>query len=216
MEKMLEINRIYCMDCIDGMKGIDDESIDLIFTDPPYGINKKKIAGDENIEVYKSSLDDSFRILKNNSFYMTFCGAGQIKKFVCINPFTYRWMSLLYINNGMVRGNIGFSAYIVVLIFTKGKAVIKKRIRDVMEISTSSKELSARVHPYQKYLPYVRELIEATTNKNDIVFDPFIGSGTVAIACTQLNRKFIGFDINSDVVDKANMRLQKANIKRFW
>lgn len=213
---MLEINKLYCMDGIEGMKQLDDNSINLIFTDPPYGINKKKIVGDENIEVYKRSLDDSFRVLKNDSFYVTFCGAGQIKEFICISPFSYRWMNLLYINNGMVRGNMGFSAYIGVLIFEKGKPTIKKQIRDVMEISTSSKECVAKLHPYQKYLPFVRELIEATTNKNDIVLDPFIGSGTTVVASKQLDRNFMGFDVEQKWIDVTNERLDKLNIRRFW
>ncbi|MCS6988696.1 MAG: site-specific DNA-methyltransferase [Chloroherpetonaceae bacterium] len=48
-----------------------------------------------------------------------------------------------------------------------------------------------RLHPTQKPLPLIKRLIQASSNPNDLVLDPFAGSGTTAIACLQLNRQFI-------------------------
>ena len=81
---MLEINRIYCENCLEGMKRIDDESIDMILTDPPYGINLTpqrmtskfkniKIKQDDNLEWLDEFVDICHKILKNDGVIYCFC-----------------------------------------------------------------------------------------------------------------------------------------------
>ena len=53
-----------------------------------------------------------------------------------------------------------------------------------------------RLHPTQKHLEVMEKLIEIHTNENDLVFDPFLGSGTTALACKNLNRNMIGSEID--------------------
>ena len=192
------VNKILNGDCLEVMKDIPDNSIDCIFTDPPYGIDKKKIKGDADFSLFQKSLIECYRILKDKSFYLTFIGAGQFDKIFIDNPFTYRWTAILYINNGMVRGNLGFSLYQPCMIFQKGDAKIKHRIADVMEISTSSKQCMKRFHPYEKYLPFVRKLIHATSNEEDIILDPFCGGGNISIGTKQMNRKYMGIEISKE------------------
>ena len=67
-------------------------------------------------------------------------------------------------------------------------------------------------HKTVKPLPLFRYLINLTTKKNSIVLDPFIGSGTTAVACKELGRKFIGIEINKQYIDIATKRLD--NLKR--
>ncbi len=63
-------------------------------------------------------------------------------------------------------------------------------------------------HPTQKPLRVIEHLIEIHTNKNDLVLDPFLGSGTTAIACLKLNRKFIGIEKEEEYVKIANARIK--------
>jgi len=65
-------------------------------------------------------------------------------------------------------------------------------------------------HPTQKPLWITKHFIEILTNENDLILDPFIGSGTTAVACKMLNRRFIGFDISQNYIDIARKRI--ANI----
>jgi site-specific DNA-methyltransferase (adenine-specific) len=65
-----------------------------------------------------------------------------------------------------------------------------------------------RVHEAQKPVDLVEYLIRLTTRENQIVLDPFMGSGTTAIACRNLNRRFIGFEINEIYYNDAIKRLQ--------
>jgi len=69
---MLDINEIYLVNCLDGIKKIDDESVDLILTDPPYGLSKKGITNDESLKLFYDILPDCCRVLKKDAFFITF------------------------------------------------------------------------------------------------------------------------------------------------
>lgn len=209
---MLELNKIYCMDCLEGLKLIPDNSIDLVLTDPPYGIQKEGIENDEDLRYYHNSLPDIYRIMKSDSFFVTFASIGNLPLFFQDNPFQFRWQYIQYINNGMVRGGLGFNRYISILVFQKGSAKIKNIISDVYEMSTSSQECAKREHPTQKDLKVVQKLLTTFSKEGDTVLDPFMGSGTTAVACKQLRRNFIGFELSQKYVDIANKRLSQETI----
>ena len=62
-------------------------------------------------------------------------------------------------------------------------------------------------HPCPKPLAWAEWIIERATKENDIVLDPFCGSGTVGVACKKLGRRFIGIDISKDYCKMAHDRL---------
>ena len=64
-----------------------------------------------------------------------------------------------------------------------------------------------RIHPTQKHLEVIKEILKVHSNENDLVFDPFAGSGTTAVACKDLNRNFIGSEIDKNYYLKAMDRL---------
>ena len=63
-------------------------------------------------------------------------------------------------------------------------------------------------HPTQKPVDLIRRLILASTNESDVILDPFIGSGTTAIACIKERRHFIGFELSKEYFDKAVRRIK--------
>jgi site-specific DNA-methyltransferase (adenine-specific) len=67
------------------------------------------------------------------------------------------------------------------------------------------------LHPTQKPLKLMKALIELVTKENQIILDPFMGSGTTLVAAKQLNRHYIGFDQNSDYVQITRERLNESN-----
>ena len=64
-------------------------------------------------------------------------------------------------------------------------------------------------HPTQKPLKVIKWIIEYLSNKNDIILDPFIGSGTTAVACIKLNRRFIGIDLDTSIAKKRISKVQQ-------
>jgi DNA modification methylase len=207
----METNKIYQGDCIEELKKLPDESVDCCITDPPYGINKEGIKNDESLEVYYKSLPEIYRVLKDNSFFITFASIGRLPDFFLNNPFKYRWQYIIFINNGMVRGSIGFNRYISVLVFQKGKAKLKKPLLDIFECSTSSKQCKERTHPTEKRLDAIKKLIPAFSKEGDIVLDCFCGTGNILLGSKELGRRFIGIEIDKNYFDIATTKLNDGN-----
>jgi len=71
-------------------------------------------------------------------------------------------------------------------------------------------------HPTQKPVNVIETLIKWVTNENDVILDPFMGSGTTAIAALNLNRKFIGIEINQEYFDIARERIDKHTNEKTY
>jgi DNA modification methylase len=84
---------------------------------------------------------------------------------------------------------------------------MQKEMHNFFETPNSS-SYSETEHPTEKPLKLIKHLIETHSNKNDIILDCFIGSGTTAVACKQLNRKWIGIELSKEYVDIAKKRLE--------
>lgn len=97
-------------------------------------------------------------------------------------------------------------------ILKKGFTIIKingnSMKRDVIESAVET--LKGIKHPaiYPEYI--IQELLKLLTRKDDVVLDPFVGSGTTAVACKKLGRNYIGFDINPDYCEMAEKRVEKC------
>ena len=77
-----------------------------------------------------------------------------------------------------------------------------------------------RLHPTQKSVNHIKQYIELHTNKNDIVFDPFMGSGSTGVACINTNRKFIGIELDEKyfniAYDRIKNRTRQLDLFRDW
>ena len=81
-------------------------------------------------------------------------------------------------------------------------------MRSVWVISTpQSNEKIFGKHPTQKPLALLERIIEASTKENDLILDPFMGSGTTGVAALKLNRRFVGIDVEKQYVDLAEKRI---------
>ena len=83
-----------------------------------------------------------------------------------------------------------------------------KAIHDFIETSIiSTKERKFGKHPTQKPIALLNHFIKILSNENDVVLDPFMGSGSTGVSCKKLNRKFIGIELNSDYFEIAKNRI---------
>ena len=207
---MLELNKIYCGDCLEIMKEIPEKNIDLILTDPPYnaksiGPNKRiysqgimQLSEREYKKFCKSWLKEAKRISKNIIFTPGIAN-------ICNYPQPY-WV-LCWHKPAAVSFNRlgGFNAWEPIFIYGK----TKKRIgQDYIKFNTLNlKKGLESEHPCPKILNLIIWLLRHFSDENDIVLDPFIGSGTTAVACKLLDRNFIGIEISEDYCKIANRRL---------
>ena len=212
MKNINIINTIQNVDCFEGFKMLPGKSVDVIFTDPPYGLNKEGIKNDHDLSLFYSSLPESYRVLKDDSFYITFFSTKFLPLIFKDNPFEYYWNFILYCPNGRVSSSIGFTKYMSCIVFKKGKAKISRKNKDIF-VDTPGSMIEPDEgfinHPTPKPKTFIKDILSMFSKENDIVLDPFIGSGSVAVACKQLGRNFIGFEIEPKYCKIAEERLNK-------
>lgn len=220
---MLELNRIYNMDCLEGMKQIDDESIDLIVTDPPYLINYKTgrrqdkdhkfcsvIQNDDNPELISNYIKECYRIMKNNTAMYMFCNSDKVDFFKqeLEKYFTIKNL-IIWVKDNHTAGDLEAQfgkQYEMIFLVNKGRKLFNgERITDVWQYRRVSSE--NQLHQNQKPLTIIKRAIEKHSNKGNIIFDGFMGSATTAIACIDLKRNYIGFEIDKQEFDTAQKRI---------
>lgn len=207
------VNSIICGDCLELIKLIPDNSIDAIITDPPYGLNKNGIINDGDLSLFYAILPECDRVLKKDSFFVTFFSTKFLPRLFKDNPFGYFWQIVLYCPKGRVKSPIGYTKYMSCFIFKKGKPKSIRWNKDIF-IDTPGKMIEPDEgyinHPTPKPKHFIKEILKMFTKENDIILDPFIGSGSTAIACLQRNRRFIGFEIEEKYCKIAYERIRKT------
>ena len=206
-------------DCLNTLKNIPNESIDLIVTDPPYlttsrgnsgnsggmlqkDINKKgKVFTYNNINC-KEYAPECYRLLKDGShcYVMT----NHINLIDMLNTFTdvgFHFIKSLIWNKGnKIMGQYYMSQYEYILFIRKGKG---KKINncgtsDILSISnkkTKDKD-GKNIHDTEKPVELMEVLVNNSSQENELVLDPFMGVGSTGLACIKNNRNFIGVEID--------------------
>lgn len=217
------LNKIICNDALVVLKQIPDNSIDLVVADPPY--NSKRVEWDKkNDEFQFSWLEQVQRILKpGGSLYVFFAPLNMygVEGYIR-NNFTLKNLIVWYHRN-LYGANMSYgkdrykSCWDIVFYAVKGpKAKHNKNVAscsyvqyksgfDVMEYPQPRPLL----HKAQKPLTLIERFIFCSSEENDVVLDPFAGSGVTLIASLRLNRNFIGIEIDSNYCDLIQKRLEK-------
>jgi len=220
------MNTIYNEDCLEGMKRIKDKSIDLIVTDPPYNISKKnnfKTMGrggidfgewDKDFDLF-SYINEVHRVLNKNGSFIVFNdwkNLGDIVKYSENLGFITKDMIRLEKTNPMPRNRERryITDFECAIWFTKkcGRWIFNRQ-DEKYERPKFVGNIEKGLHPTQKNTKLIEWLIKIHSNENQIVLDPFIGSGTTAIACINTNRNYIGFELDKTYFDITQNRIIK-------
>ena len=198
-------------DCLEIMKDIPDKSIDVIITDPPYGIlgGSKSIGGSK---LYKANLYncewDNYR-MSNEILKEIF----RISKNQIIFGYNY-FSDILPITNSLIiwdkkEKNNWFDNFSDgELIWTSYKKPLRIFRHLWMGALRKGKRIK-RVHPTQKPVELMEWIIKNYTQENDTILDCFMGSGTTGVACKNLNRNFIGIELDEKYFNIAKERIEK-------
>ena len=202
-------------DCLEYMKTLPDKSIDLILTDPPYGIDYQssrrtdkdkrmpKIANDK--EPFVKWTDNAFRVLKDDSPLICFTRwdtenafreALTNSGFICKQQLI--WDKVVH-GMGDLAGD--FAPQHENIIFAhKGRFVFKNE-RPTSVFRVMRVDPMNLCHPNEKPVKLIEQLVKVLTAPGDTVLDPFAGSGSTGVACKNLNRKYVLIEMDSNYID---------------
>ena len=232
----MEANKIYLGNAYELIKQMPDKSVDLIYTDIPYetiynggGCIQQKVKNmSETINKEKdtllsgidySILDEFVRVCKYIYIYI-WCSKSQIYDLMSyfVGKHKCNFNILVWCKDNPVP--MGGSPFLgdleYCLVFCEKGAKFNNGWKHkskwyISHINQSDKK--EYLHNTIKPIDLVERHIANSTQENDIVLDPFIGSGTTALACKHLNRKYIGFELNEKWWQIANDRLKGINAK---
>mgnify|MGYP000253422860 CR=1 FL=1 len=254
------INKVLVGDCIQLMKKIPDESIDLIFIDPPYNLRKRYLtyndekSDEEYLRWSKKWLLEAVRILKRTgSLFVVNLPKWAWQYILILNEKLWLQRVIAWFGLSEPRGKI-MPAHYPILWYTKSKDNFKFNKNTLEKIHVHPRYVCLRQHCKEKIkrmdinerkklgiyeeltdvwfdihrirhrgkriekhpcqLPekLLERIILMTTNINDVVLDPMVGTGTTVIVAKKLNRKFIGIDIDPYYVQITNKRLKTVNV----
>jgi DNA modification methylase len=202
-------------DCLNTLSLLESDSVDLVCTDPPYGDNcgygraGRTIAGNEHPLLGLSALAASYRLLKRNRACFFFLDA---KHLAFVDFFVRRYTKfsikeyLVWDKRTMGMGFGYRKRHEMILALEKGRASYNSAaLANVLPF----KRVSTPDHPHTKPVELLQALILHATRENDVVLDPFLGSGTTAIAAKATNRRYIGIERESGYVQLAKARLSR-------
>jgi len=218
---------------------IPDNSLDLIITDPPYkvttrGISKNTTTGGMVIselgikgKVFryndvkiKDFMPELYRVLKEGSHcYIMTNHVNLIEMLNTAKECGFHFIkSLIWDKGNKIMGQCYMSQFEYILFFRKGK---HKKINncgtsDILSIpNKKTKDINGKnLHDTEKPVKLMQILIENSSQEGDIVGDPFFGIGAVPLACKQLNRKFIGSEIDETYFNVTKQRIKNETFKR--
>ncbi len=206
---VIDVPNVHHADCLDHLKIMEAESVDLILTDPPYGIDigkadtfgkrtLQKTYADGDFETF-DLLDKVFaelnRVLKTNRHAVIFCGVDKfprVKQLLEKHGFWVHHIPLIW-NKGSgsyASQQTSFThAYEVFVHARKGTRKINGTPKDIFDIKRVPS--NQKIHPSEKPAELIRELINLLSLPGEIVFDAFAGSGVVAESARDTNRRAI-------------------------
>jgi len=233
----MELNKIYNQDCLEGLRQLPDHCVDLVVTDPPYELETqgggifdakgayKQYGSNCPRKVMKNIanitdgfdgaiLDELCRVMKKINIYL-WCSQKQLQKYIdyFANNKGCNWDLLCWHKSNPVPscGNKYLSDTEYCLFFREkgvqlyGTFATKKKYW-VQESNTEDNEKWG--HPTIKPMNMIQTLIINSSQEGEVVLDPFMGSGTTAVAAIKEKRNYIGYELNTDYYTRATKRIQ--------
>lgn len=240
---MLDINKIYNQDCLEGLKQLEDNSIDMVLTSPPYNMRTrirngqyttreksehfskkyKYFSDDLSIEEYyefhKKVITELLRVSKIVVYNYQIVTGSKEAFFKLVGDFSADIKDIIIWNKGgqpAMHEKVLNSCYEFVVIFEndgkKGRMINNSYFGRGTQnniISGFHKQNNVEGHGACFPLDFAKKLISMFSQEDDVILDPFMGSGTTAVAANQLKRNYIGFEISPEYIKIAEERLNK-------
>lgn len=213
---MFELNKIYNIDCIEAFKKLDDNSVTHILTSPPY--NRKRNdkyehhndAMDNYYEWLCDIIDECIRVSDGYVFFnimKNYYNKKDVFKIIGKYSDVIQEMFIWEKKNPLpASGKSITNSYEYFIVF--GKKPLKSNTTYTKNvISTAVNSKMTKEHKAIMKQEVCDWFIDKFTSEGDIILDPFMGAGTTAISCINLNRNYIGFEISPEYVELSKRRI---------
>jgi site-specific DNA-methyltransferase (adenine-specific) len=235
-----DLSRIAQGDCLELMKDLPDNSVDLLLTDPPYNLgqfmhkrgtnikgmrdNHFAYSGWDNLNFNEWSiqmsdfLKECSRVVKNRGTLLMFMSIMKVETIINLAidcGFYYKTVGIWHKTNPMPRNmNLQFVNSTEAWLYFINNGTTGtfnnngKVVHDFIQTATiSPSEHKTGNHPTQKPVRILEHFIKLLSNKGDLVFDPFMGSGSTGVAAEHLDRKFLGFELDDKYFEISKKRI---------
>tara|TARA_R110001606_G_C15116508_1_gene621566 strand:+ start:34 stop:696 length:663 start_codon:yes stop_codon:yes gene_type:complete len=218
------MNSLMQGDCLELMATIPDGSVDMVLTDPPYRVisggnksaqrpvgmlsaNDGKIFKHNNIE-FSDYLPEIYRVMAVRSHLYLMINLVNLESAMgCVREAGFKIHNLLVWQKNNVTPNRWYMKNVEYVIFArKGKArsIFNPSSKTCHSFNNVNR---GRVHPTQKPVELMQHYIENSSEVGDTILDPFMGSGSTGVAAKNLNRKFIGIELDEEYFEIAKDRI---------
>lgn len=236
----MELNKIHNIDCLEYMRTLPDKCIDLVLTDPPYGTTSNEWDNVVDFWSEVKRISKGGQVIFSSQPYTTDLINSNRKEF----KHTWIWNKGMTGNFAIAKyqplkiheeicvfGNVVYSP-----IMRKGKPRFKggsnkgnsntgnmiseKHYSEdyypvsIIEYNNAGNRAISE-HPTQKPIELMAYLVKTYSKENDIILDPFLGSGTTAVACKLLKRNYIGIEIDKKYCEIAEQRIKSISNPLF-
>ena len=220
-------------DCLDILKQIDNESVDLIVTDPPYKITSRGNGGNSggmfqkkdvnNGKVFKTNdleiedwLPEIYRVLKQQSHCYIMTNNKNIAHYLdVINKSDFHFIKcLIWVKDNKIMGQTYMSQFEYIIMCRKGghKKINDCGVSDVLHVPNkkTKDENNKTIHDTEKPVDLMNILIANSSKEDEVVLDPFMGIGSTGVAAVALNRNFIGIELDNHYFEIAKERIEAS------
>lgn len=185
-------------DCLEEMRKMDSNSVDVIITDPPYGLDisyDEYIDTEENLSVIINDfLPEALRVAKR---VVIFPGINNVWRYPRPD-----WIACWFYGTTGSWGKLGYNSWQPILFYGKNN---RRYGMDTIKYSKMEKRHPG--HPCSKPVGLMELVVGRFSEPGETVLDPFLGTGSTGVACKKLGRKFIGIEISKDYCKIANARI---------
>ena len=216
--------KLYNDDCLNVLKDIEDNSINLVVTDPPYevitggrnGGVKGKPSGilTENKQLMKSIpkadlwLSECFRVMKDGTHIYIMTNTLNLTNYLnIINDVGFKLHNLLVWNKNNTTPNRWYMKNCEYVIFARKGFAKSINNPSSQTVHSFDNIIGNKQHPTEKPVDLMKLYVGNSSQVGDTVFDPFMGSGSTGVACKELNRNFIGIELDKQYFDIAESRI---------
>lgn len=196
--------RLYTADIRDGLPMVEDESVDIIITDPPYP--------KEYLPLYEDLSRTAKRVLKPGGSLIVMVGQSYLPEVLRLlgSCMEYHWC-LAYLTPGGQSPQLWHKRtntfWKPVLWYTKGEYA-GDYIGDVLKSPPNDND--KRFHEWGQSIGGMKDIVERFTDPGNIILDPFVGGGTTGVSAVSTGRRFIGADIDESNIETTERRVQEA------